>query len=311
MRYRSYRDLSPVWHEFTPPDTTSPFAFHAYADVPRLTYEDDSTSSPGSFRVYKFKLPAAPTTAAFNAALVDTIVRDAEKCLGIAVSNAGGWHGTKDFFCNNPGAVPAVDTLAAMADDAVRFAEADDFARAAAKRAAAAGSSSSSSSSSSISSSSLSGGAGASAGKLRTMEKVAASEESWANINKNGHWNRLHSHAGACWSGVYYIQSDPRSLARRYSGSLLLKPTSHVSEAVELDEDERARLFCSDEDNARAVRDGLTPSCCDYITIAAEPGMMVLFPSWLHHAVVPLSVKADQGMGGLRISMAFNALQSP
>ena len=84
-----------------------------------------------------------------------------------------------------------------------------------------------------------------------------------------------------------------------------------MTEAVALDDDEWARLQCSDEDNARALQAGLSPSCCDYITIAAEPGMMVLFPSWLHHAVCPLSVKeAFQGVdGGLRISMAFNALQ--
>ena len=94
-----------------------------------------------------------------------------------------------------------------MADDAVRLAEVDDFTRAAAKRTSA---------------------AGVGSGKPRTMEPAAAADESWANINKDGHWNRLHSHAGATWSGVYYIQSDPATLARRYSGSLILK-VRHLS----------------------------------------------------------------------------------
>lgn len=36
------------------------------------------------------------------------------------------------------------------------------------------------------------------------------------NINRNGHWNRLHTHAGASWSGVYYIKSLEDSLLRDY-----------------------------------------------------------------------------------------------
>lgn len=36
------------------------------------------------------------------------------------------------------------------------------------------------------------------------------------NINRNGHWNRLHTHAGASWSGVYYIKSLKDSLLREY-----------------------------------------------------------------------------------------------
>ena len=117
MRYQSYRDLQPVWHEFAPPGE-SPFASHAYADVPRLTYNDTSLS-PGSFRVYKFKLPPVPTTAALNAELVATIIGEAERCLGIAVSNAGGWHSTKEFF-RNVAAVPAVDALAGAVVCAIR-----------------------------------------------------------------------------------------------------------------------------------------------------------------------------------------------
>lgn len=36
------------------------------------------------------------------------------------------------------------------------------------------------------------------------------------NINRDGHWNRQHTHAGASWSGIYYIQSNKESLLRNY-----------------------------------------------------------------------------------------------
>lgn len=42
------------------------------------------------------------------------------------------------------------------------------------------------------------------------------------NINRNGHWNRLHTHAGASWSGVYYIKSVKESLLRNYRYRFLL-----------------------------------------------------------------------------------------
>ena len=47
---------------------------------------------------------------------------------------------------------------------------------------------------------------------------------------------------------------------------------------------------------------------CDYIEISAEEGVMILMPSWLHHAVIPLSVKKEyrQKKEGMRISLAFN-----
>ena len=47
---------------------------------------------------------------------------------------------------------------------------------------------------------------------------------------------------------------------------------------------------------------------CDYLEITAEEGVMILMPSWLHHGVLPLSVKSAYRKSdeGARISLAFN-----
>jgi hypothetical protein len=238
-----------------------------------------------------------------NAALTTSIIADSERCMGIAVSNAGGYHSTKDYF-RNEGNSEAVSTLSACADEAARLAESHDYAHSVAKTTTTTKSAATAAGVSSL----PTGGAGT-PNRLRTLAPTSTCDESWVNVNKDGHWNRLHTHVGSTWSGVYYVQSDRASLVRPYSGSLLLKPTSHVLEVAEaakpLDPVELARLGCAPGGSTAS----LDPSVCDYVAIKAEPGVFVLFPSWLHHAVTPLSVKpAYQSRNdGLRISMAFNA----
>jgi hypothetical protein len=52
----------------------------------------------------------------------------------------------------------------------------------------------------------------------------------------------------------------------------------------------------------------LDEDICDYLEITAEEGLMILMPSWLHHGVLPLSVKPAycKKDEGARISLAFN-----
>lgn len=52
----------------------------------------------------------------------------------------------------------------------------------------------------------------------------------------------------------------------------------------------------------------LNVDICDYLEISAEEGTMILMPSWLHHGVLPLSVKPSfqNTDEGARISLAFN-----
>jgi uncharacterized protein (TIGR02466 family) len=104
----------------------------------------------------------------------------------------------------------------------------------------------------------------------------------WANVNRASHANRVHHHPGAYWSGVYWVS---------------------------LDADDQGGLF--EAHDPRGVLPSLyapqlryaLPGCLsaggtDYIT--PKPGVMVLFPAWLQHAVLPHT------SGEPRISVAFN-----
>ena len=103
----------------------------------------------------------------------------------------------------------------------------------------------------------------------------------WANVNRRGHYNDLHTHPGATWSAVYFIdsgESDPTS-----GGTPL-------------------ELF--DPNPARTV--AFFPDIpASNMTFKPEPGLMVMFPSYLPHAVAP-------HQGDLpRISIALNIRKEP
>ena len=47
---------------------------------------------------------------------------------------------------------------------------------------------------------------------------------------------------------------------------------------------------------------------CHCIELCPEEGTIILFPSWLHHAVVPLAIQKEHRdtAAGVRVSVAFN-----
>lgn len=107
----------------------------------------------------------------------------------------------------------------------------------------------------------------------------------WANLNRAGHGNHPHHHPAAFWSGVYWVEAgragevgpggefemyDPRGVA----------PTLYAP---------RLRY---------AVSGCLSAGGQDFFE--PETGVMVLFPSWLVHAVRPYAGPGE------RISVAFN-----
>ena len=88
----------------------------------------------------------------------------------------------------------------------------------------------------------------------------------WSIINPPGSANRAHIHPGCTWSGVYYIQTpagcgniefiDPRT------ENLMQQP--------------------------RYVPNKKRPKhCWTKANITPKPGRMLIFPSWLYHAVAP------------------------
>lgn len=121
--------------------------------------------------------------------------------------------------------------------------------------------------------------------------------ECWVNISKNGSWNRLHTHEGSVWSGVYYVD-DGNSPPNHYGGRMLLKPTAHPKEdtyRLSILEKERFTQLSSEP--------RIEQSRCEYLEIDPVPGHMIVFPGWLHHCVLPLT---QLDCSRRRISVAFN-----
>lgn len=96
----------------------------------------------------------------------------------------------------------------------------------------------------------------------------------WANVNRTHDYNLLHVHPDSHWSGVYYVDAgdegaggaiqfaDPRPMARA-----MPVPGFNFDRAL---------------------------------TVAPATGLMLLFPSWLEHWVMPYAGTRE------RISIAFN-----
>ncbi len=113
--------------------------------------------------------------------------------------------------------------------------------------------------------------------------------ELWANVSGKGNANQYHFHPGSFWSAVAYIDdgyegnTDPG-----LGGELqLLDPRMPMIRMTAPD----LRLLDADGQPQQSE-----------ISIRPESGMIVLFPSWLQHAVRPF-----QGEG-TRISIAINLI---
>ncbi len=99
----------------------------------------------------------------------------------------------------------------------------------------------------------------------------------WAAVNRKGHYNTPHVHPMAVWSGVYYV--DPGDEPPDAPGAVLEFAHPIVASVM--------TFFPGGLPTARLVR--------------PEPGMMILFPSYLQH-----SVRMYHGVRP-RICVPFNA----
>jgi uncharacterized protein (TIGR02466 family) len=104
----------------------------------------------------------------------------------------------------------------------------------------------------------------------------------WANVNRVGDFNRTHTHAGTTWSGTYYVDTgDPPS-----------------------DEEFGTPIHFFDPCQGRS--NTFMPLIVPIsLLIRPEPGLMILFPSYLPHAVFPHRGSRP------RISIAFNLRKEP
>jgi uncharacterized protein (TIGR02466 family) len=109
----------------------------------------------------------------------------------------------------------------------------------------------------------------------------------WANVNRAGNTNDMHTHAGAYWSGVYYVDDGHAHEGRvEAGGALELMDPRGVAPVM----------------YAPLVRMGIKGCLTAGASESFQPrtGNMVLFPAWLFHAVQPFAGE------GVRISIAFN-----
>lgn len=106
-------------------------------------------------------------------------------------------------------------------------------------------------------------------------------KEMWVNVLDNGGRQAMHNHANSFISGVIY-----------------LTPTAPGAETVFM-KSPGGTDYAFRHDNART-----TPgpySADKWVSPSPEPGDLVLFPSYLMHAVPP-------NPGGRRVTVAFNAI---
>lgn len=105
----------------------------------------------------------------------------------------------------------------------------------------------------------------------------------WANVNRRGHYNQIHTHPDSTWSAVYYADAgDPPPEDNEFAGALTLHSPNLAMTNT---------FFTRVLPNRKFIR--------------PESGLMVLFPSFLQHCVEPYEGERP------RISLAFNARKTP
>ncbi len=100
--------------------------------------------------------------------------------------------------------------------------------------------------------------------------------QGWANINRHGNYNLVHTHPGAQWSMVYYVDIGVPEQGHRLNGVFEFR-----------DPRQRATEFPG-FDFGRALN------------IVPEAGLFMAFPAWLEHMVHPFYGSGE------RISIAIN-----
>ncbi|HEX8602958.1 MAG TPA: TIGR02466 family protein [Pseudoduganella sp.] len=106
----------------------------------------------------------------------------------------------------------------------------------------------------------------------------------WVNVNPPGSSNALHGHPGAYWSAVYYV--DDGGAGPDDGGDLFFQDPRGVLPAMH---DPLLRF---------RIEGCLTAGYIE--SIKPRPGMLIIFPAWLLHAVDPFRGPRE------RVSVAFN-----
>jgi len=108
----------------------------------------------------------------------------------------------------------------------------------------------------------------------------------WANVNRSGHANVVHTHPGCYWSGTYYVDDGGVGADPRLGGEFEMQDPRGVGPAMYA------------PSLAYALPGMLSIGASE--TIPPKAGMLILFPPWLPHGVLPYHGNRT------RISVAFN-----
>ncbi|WPZ33410.1 TIGR02466 family protein [Thalassobaculum sp. OXR-137] len=118
------------------------------------------------------------------------------------------------------------------------------------------------------------------AGKQQQGLNVQLDGGAWANVLRDGGYNKIHNHPGCSWSGVYYVSLGERRGDIPGNGQIeFLDPRMGVD---------------------FAELPGM-PFAGKHV-VEPEPGLMLVFPSWLYHYVNPFHGSGE------RITIAFNVI---
>ena len=109
----------------------------------------------------------------------------------------------------------------------------------------------------------------------------------WSIINAPGSFNNAHIHPGSHWSGVYYIQTPKNAGDIEFTDPR----TPYVMNQPSFEPGKKRS-----KENWTKVR--FTP----------KAGRMLIFPSWLYHAVDP-NLSELEGADGERVIISFNMSQ--
>jgi uncharacterized protein (TIGR02466 family) len=116
--------------------------------------------------------------------------------------------------------------------------------------------------------------------------RIAWKSNAWANVNRRGHGNEFHTHPGAYWSGTYYVDDGGIGEDHELDGAFEMQDPRGVAPAMYAPQ------------LSFAVPGGQSAGASELIF--PKSGQLVLFPSWLQHAVRPYRGER------MRISIAFN-----
>jgi len=108
----------------------------------------------------------------------------------------------------------------------------------------------------------------------------------WANVNRLGHGNEFHTHPGCVWSASYYVDDGGIADDPSLGGQFEIQDPRGVAPAM------------FRPDLVPNVPNGASFGASEIISPTA--GTLLMFPSWLSHAVRPYTG------GGSRISIAMN-----